>query len=66
MSITAIVLGVVAVLILPIICGPIAIVLAVLAKRKGERLATTALWVAIVGMVAGFIIGAIVYSNMVA
>ena len=65
-SIAAIVLGLVAVIIFPIICGPIAIVLAVMAKRKGERLATTALWVAIGGMVAGFIIGAIVYSNMVA
>ena len=66
MSIVAIILGIVAVVIAPIICGPIAIVFAVLARKKRERLAARALWVAIGGMVAGFVIGAIVYSNAMA
>jgi cytochrome c biogenesis protein CcdA len=65
MSIIAIVLGVLAVFIAPIILGPIGIILAVIAKRRGERLSTTALIVAIAGMVLGFILGAIVYNSMV-
>ena len=59
-SILAIVLGVVAVLFLPIVFGIAAIVLAGVALSKKERLAMV---VAAVGTVAGFVLGAIVYSS---
>jgi hypothetical protein len=62
-SILAIVCGVVAILILPIIFGPIGIILAVVANRRGEPLWKIALGVALGGMVLGFILGAIVLSN---
>lgn len=63
-SILAIVFGAVAVLFLPIVFGIAAIVLAGIAISKKERLAKVAMAVAIVGTVAGFILGAIVYSSM--
>jgi hypothetical protein len=63
-SILAIVFGAIAVIFFPIIFGLAAIVLAVVARNKRERLANIALIVAIVGTVAGFVLGAIVYSNM--
>jgi predicted membrane protein len=62
-SILAMVCGVIAILILPIVFGPIGIVLAVVANRRGEPLWKIALGVAIGGMVLGFILGAIVLSN---
>ena len=62
-SILAIVFGAVAVLFLPIVFGVAAIVLAGIAISKKERLAKIAMVVAVVGTVAGFILGAIVYSS---
>jgi hypothetical protein len=62
-SILAMVCGVVAILILPIIFGPIGIILAVVANRRGEPLWKIALGVAIGGMVLGFVLGAVVLSN---
>lgn len=61
-SIIAIVLGGVAFIILPIILGPAAIILAVIAKTKNEKLANIALAVAILGTVIGMILGAIIGS----
>ena len=58
-SIAAIVCGVVAVLILPIVFGPVGLVLGAVAKKRGESLSTIALVVAGVGMVVGFVIGAL-------
>ncbi len=62
-SILAIVCGVIAILIFPIVFGPVGIVLAVVANRRGEPLWKVALGVAIGGMVLGFLLGAIVLSN---
>lgn len=62
-SILAIVFGVVAVVILPILFGVAAIILAAVALSKKERLAKVAMAVAVVGTVAGFILGAVVYTS---
>ena len=62
-SILAIVCGVVAILILPIAFGPIGIILAIVANRRGEPRGKVARGAAIGGMVIGFILGAIVLSN---
>jgi uncharacterized membrane protein len=59
-SIIAIVLGGLALLFLPIFLGPAAIVLAVIAKSKQEKLAPVALAVSILGTVIGVILGVIV------
>ena len=59
-SIIAIICGVLAILILPIVFGPVGIVLAIVANRRGEPLWKVALGVAIGGMILGFILGAIV------
>ena len=63
LSVAAIVLGAISVLFIPILFGPIAIVLAAIGKKKKQSLSTIALAVAIGGMVLGFIIGAVVYSS---
>ena len=59
-SIIAIVLGGISFLLLPIVLGPAAIILAVIAKNKKENLANVALAVGILGTVLGMILGAIV------
>lgn len=61
-SIIAFVFSGFALFLLPILFGPIAIVLAAIAKNKNERLAVTALTVSIVCTVLGFLLGAIVWS----
>ena len=63
-SILAIVFGVIAILFLPIVFGIAAIVLGAIAVSKKEPLAKIGLTVAIVGTVAGFVLGAIVYNSM--
>lgn len=64
LSIIAIVLGGLSFIILPIIFGPAAIILAVVAKKKGEKLGTVALTVGILGTVLGMVIGAIIGANL--
>lgn len=59
-SILSIVLGGVSLLILPIVLGPAAIILAVIGLVKKEKLAPVGLAVAILGMLVGMFIGAIV------
>jgi uncharacterized protein YacL len=59
-SVIAIVLGAISFLLLPIFLGPAAIILAVIAKNKKEKLANVALTVGILGIVIGMIIGAII------
>jgi hypothetical protein len=59
-SITAIVLGCIALLIVPIITGPAAIVFGGVAKSRGESRSTLALVIAIAGTVIGMIVGAII------
>ena len=63
-SVIAIILGVLSFLLFPILFGPAAIILAVIAKKKGESLANVALTVGIVGAVSGMIIGAIVGASL--
>lgn len=64
LSIIAIVLGAISFLLLPIVLGPAAIILAVIAKSKREKLANVALAVGILGTVIGMIIGAIVGATL--
>ena len=58
-----IVLGSVAFLILPVLFGPVGIILAAVGKSKNEPRSTVALAVSIVGTVMGMIIGWIVGST---
>ncbi|MCB1014285.1 MAG: hypothetical protein KDB10_04095 [Acidimicrobiales bacterium] len=60
LSIAAIVCGCIAVLILPIVLGPAAIILAGVALSKKEPRAKVAMGVAIGGTVAGFALGIVV------
>jgi hypothetical protein len=62
LSIVAIVLGGLAAVVLPILLGPAAIVCAVIAKTRKERLSTVALVVAVVGMLVGFALGAALFA----
>jgi len=66
LSILAIIFGGVSLLFLPIIFGPIAIVLGIIAKARKERLSTVGLIISIVGTVGGFILGALVFAASVA
>jgi hypothetical protein len=59
-SILAIVLGGLALLVLPIVFGPAAIILGVIGITKKEKLAPIGLTVGILGMVVGIFIGALV------
>ena len=63
-SILAMVLGGVSLLVLPIVLGPAAIILAVIGLVKKEKLAPIGLAVAILGMLVGMFIGAIVGMAM--
>jgi len=59
-SILAIVLGGLALLVLPIVIGPAAIILGVIGITKKEKLAPIGLTVGILGMVVGIFIGALI------
>ena len=59
-SMPAIILGCIAFLVLPIVAGPAAIVLAGIGKSKHESKSSAALTIAILGTVIGMIIGAII------
>jgi hypothetical protein len=59
-SILAIVLGGLALLVLPIVFGPAAIILGVIGITKKEKLAPIGLTVGILGMVVGMFIGALI------
>jgi hypothetical protein len=64
MSIIGIVLGVIAIFILPIILGPIGAVLGFVANSKGDK--PLGLWVGIgciVATVIGMVLGAAVYTS---
>jgi hypothetical protein len=62
-SILAMISGVVAIFIVPIVFGLIGIVLAVVANRRAEPLWKVALAVAIGGMILGFVLGYLVLSS---
>lgn len=60
--ILAFVLGAVAVLFLPIVLGPAAIVLAAIGMNKGDPLGRWALAFAIAATIVGFALGVVVYN----
>ena len=63
MTIIGFVCAIVAILFLPILFGPAAIVLGIVAYRKGDRLG---MWAAIAGavcMIAGFAIGVALFAS---
>ncbi|MFD6250609.1 hypothetical protein [Streptomyces roseolus] len=63
LSIIAMVLGVIALLFLPIVFGVIGVVLAIVAKTvRHERLAVPAVVVAAVGLIGGMVLGALFVS----
>lgn len=59
LAIAAIVFGLGAVVFAPIILGPIGIILAVMARNRGQPLGNAALWIAIGGTVVGLVFGLI-------
>jgi uncharacterized protein YacL len=62
-STVAIILGAIALWIFPIVFGPIALVLAAVAKSRKEPKATTAIAIAACGTIFGMIFGALVWSS---
>ena len=65
LSILAIIFGGISVLILPILFGPIGIVLGIIAKTRKERLSTVGLIISIVGPIIGAILGVLVFAATV-
>lgn len=63
LSTLAIIFGGISFLFLPIILGPVAIVLAIIAKTKHESRSTIALIVSILGLVIGMVLGAVVFAS---
>lgn len=62
LAIAGIVLGVVSLFFLPIVLGPIGIILAAVSKSKKQSMSTIALVVSILGTVGGMILGAVVMA----
>ncbi len=62
LSVLGFVFGAIAVLFLPIVFGPAGIVCSAIAMNKGDRLGKPALIVSIVGMLVGFVLGAVVFA----
>jgi hypothetical protein len=65
LAIAGIICGAIAFLFLPIILGPIGLILGGIAKSRGQRLANAALIVSGLGLVLGLILGIIVFRAMV-
>ena len=59
-STLGIVFGAVSLLFLPIVFGPAGIILSVIGKTKGEKLANIALTVSILGTLVGMFLGAVI------
>ena len=59
LSIISLVCGGIAFILFPVVFGPIAIILAVIAKNKKESLANVALTVGILGTLVGMFLGAV-------
>ena len=64
-STAGIILGAIAFLFFPIICAQQGLILGGIAMSKGESRGVVALVVSGVGMIVGFILGALVWSNAV-
>ena len=63
LTILGFVFGAVSVLFLPILFGPAGIACAAIGLSKGDRLGKWSLAVAIIGMIAGFALGAAYYDS---
>ena len=63
MTIISFVLAALALFLVPPLFGGAALVLAIIARTKGDPLATWAIVASIVGIVAGMFIGALVMAN---
>jgi hypothetical protein len=59
-STLGIVFGAVSLIFLPIVFGPAGIILSVIGKTKGEKLANIALTVSILGTLVGMFLGAVI------
>lgn len=59
-SILGIVFGGISLLFFPIVFGPAGIILSVIGKTKGEKLANVALTVSILGTLVGIFLGAVI------
>jgi cytochrome c biogenesis protein CcdA len=64
LSIIAIVFGAIAIVLFPIVFGVVGIILAAVAKSKGEPLSNWALVVSIAGTVLGFVLAFAVLNSM--
>ena len=62
LSIIGLVCAAIAVFALPIVFGPAAIILGIVAYRKGDRLGMWAVVAGVVGMLAGFALGYAVFN----
>ena len=62
LSILGFVFGAISILFLPILFGPAGIICAGIAWSKGDKLAKPAMAVAVIGMILGFILGAVVFA----
>lgn len=62
-SVAAIALGLAAILLYPLVLGGVGLVLALVALRRGEPLARTAVIAAVAGTVIGVLLGLIVVST---
>lgn len=63
-SVAGIVCGSIAFLFCPILLGPLGIIFAGVAMSRKERLATTAMWISVAGLVVGMLLGVIVYTSL--
>lgn len=63
LSIIGVVCGAVAFLFLPIVLGPVGLVLGFVARSKGERLANVAIIVSALGLIVGMVLGYLVFTS---
>jgi hypothetical protein len=66
LAIAGIICGAIAFLFIPILLGPVGLILGGIAKSRGQRLANAALIVSGLGLVVGLLLGYIAFKNMVA
>lgn len=64
LSTIGIALGAISFFVLPLFLGAAGIVLGVVGRSRGETRAKTAIWVSAVGLVAGMILGAVMWGSM--
>lgn len=63
-SVAGIICGAIAFLFLPIVLGPVGLILGAIGKSKGEEKAVIALVVSALGLVIGMILGFLVFASL--